>query len=73
MAALVLEVKRLLIHLLHGRVVSENDGHSQIATMADVTGDITCLVSAIDWATEISTTEPPGKSLEPNFFKKSST
>lgn len=49
MAALVLEVKRLLIHLLHGRVVSENDGHSQIATMADVTGDITCLVSAIDW------------------------
>ena len=46
-AVLVLKVKGLLVHLLHGHVVSENDGHSQIATMAEVTGDITCLVSAI--------------------------
>ena len=32
-AVLVLKVKGLLVHLLHGHVVSENDGHSQIATM----------------------------------------
>lgn len=48
-AVLFLKVKHLLVHLLHGHVVSENDGHSQIATTAEVTGDIICLVSTIGW------------------------
>ncbi|CAN0451634.1 unnamed protein product, partial [Rangifer tarandus platyrhynchus] len=41
--------KHLLVHLLHGHVVSENDGHSQTAATAEIKGDITCLVPAIGW------------------------
>lgn len=48
-AVLVLEGKHPLVHLLHGHVASENNGHSQIAATAEVTGDITRLVSAIGW------------------------
>lgn len=37
-AFLVLDIKHLLVHLLHGHVASEHDGRSQIAAMAEVTG-----------------------------------
>ena len=37
-AALVLDVKHLFVHLLHGHAASEHDGHSQIAAMAEAIG-----------------------------------